>query len=65
MTVAELITKLQSMVKENASVARSKVQVEYRGQGGCDTCGYGSEVSDDIEESKIYDLDTRVVISVA
>ena len=65
MTTTELIKKLQSMVKENPQLAKAIVQVEYRGSGGCDTCGYGSEAHDDVFDHKIYDLDTRLVISVA
>ena len=65
MTVTELIKKLQAMVADNPKLKKAKVGIEYRGSEGCDTCGYGSEATDDLEENKIYDLDTKLVLSVA
>jgi hypothetical protein len=55
MTVLELIDKLKDMVKENPSLKKAKVEVEYN--GGCETCGYGSEVTAELDKGRIYDMD--------
>jgi hypothetical protein len=43
MTVKELIKKLEEVKDEN-----SLVFVQYQGAGGCDTCGYGGEVEEEV-----------------
>jgi len=52
MKVKELIAKLLKLNKE------AECLVSYNGPGGCETCGYGSEVERDFE---IVDLETKIV----
>ena len=65
MTVPDLIEKLKKMVADNPKLNKAKVQVEYQGDGGCESCGYGGEELGEVSENKIYDFDNRLVISVA
>lgn len=64
MIVEEFINKLNAMIAENPSLKNAVVQVEHQGPGGCETCGYGGETTTDVEGSSIYDLETKLVISV-
>jgi hypothetical protein len=61
----DFLKKLQEMFEENPKLKKARVEVEYDGGGGCDTCGYGSEVTSEVRESAIYDFTNRLVISVA
>ena len=64
MTLEAFIKELQQVIKSNPKAKDATVEIEYQGMGGCDTCGYGSETTKELEEGKISDLDTRVVISI-
>lgn len=65
MTVEQVINKLNEMVKANKALKKATFQIEYKGDGGCDTCGYGSEVTTDVEKERFVDLETRLVLSIA
>lgn len=56
MKVLELIILLKSADPE------AIVFCEYSGQGGCDTCGLGSETEEEIQ--RVVDNETRVILSV-
>ena len=55
MTVRELIIKL-SKIDPNVNVL-----IEYKGSGGCSTCGWGSDMESEI--THFADLGSRVVLS--
>jgi len=56
MKVRELIERLSKLSPD------ANVELEYQGEGGCDTCGVGSEKQSDLET--VVDLETRVILSV-
>ncbi len=55
MTIKELIIQLQTMSPD------ARVEIEFQGGGGCDTCGHGGEEQMDVV--KVMGLETHVVLS--
>ena len=63
MSVEELIKELQKVKNKKIPVYISWTKVTW--SGGCETCGYGAEKSEESESDiadDVYDLESRVII---